>query len=566
MVDVFIQTANLRQFFISAKSEEKILCSDGDSLGQGHSRYIFYIRHGQGFSTGPHLLYHMVASENLFELIRSLSSSEKGYFRKQASLLVRGEENNYMKLFQAIEAQSVYDEKKLLKKFAREKFTNNFSVAKNYLYDLILKSLEAYHSDVDAELKSLVRRIEILYQRGLYEHCEKLLVKAKNLAGKYEDHIQLAELLSIEAEIWRRQTFAEKTEADVDALFDEIDTTLTIFSNQVQYRRHFAKLLYLMVKSGTIRDITQEVAYKYIMKNPLLGSDKKALSFKAKLTFYNCRVFYYSAASEYEEMLVASKEIVRLMEENEHHIEINPAFFWSSVGNIIVCLDALKRYKEMPAVLDKMVHYKPTTPGLKSHQYFLHKNLLITMYTRTGRNEEGIRVLLQSDADIASGEVIRPNRYIYVWFLYAAAYHYFSAGEYPKSNAYVQQILDSYADDTGSDYQSFARILRLLIQFESGKSELLEYTVKSTYRFLFKRNRMYKMEASLLRFLKNSAPKIQTEKQLRVAFNDLRDEIASYSTDKYQARALDYFDMISWLESKIKHKPFSEILRKNSGF
>ena len=34
----------------------------------------------------------------------------------------------------------------------------------------------------------------------------------------------------------------------------------------------------------------------------------------------------------------------------------------------------------------------------------------------------------------------------------------------------------------------------------------------------------------------------------------------------YQAKALDYFDMISWLESKIKRKPFSEILRKKSKF
>jgi tetratricopeptide (TPR) repeat protein len=508
----------------------------------------------------------MVASENLYELIKSLSASEKGYFRKQASLLVRGDENNYMKLFQAMELQPTYDEKELLRKFAKEKFTNNFSVAKNYLYDLILKSLESYHSDVDAELKSLVRRIEILYQRGLHGHCEKLLVKAKNLAKRYDDPIQLAELLAIETEIWRRQTFADKTEEDVDALFDELDKTVEVFSNLVKYRRHFSKLLYLMVKSGTIRNITQEVAYKHVMKEPLLRSEKKALSLKARLVYYNCRVFYFSAASDYTQMLEASREIVRLMEETPQHIEINPSFYWSSVGNIVVCLDALKRYQEMPAALDKMIHYKPTTPGLKSHQYFLHRNLLISMYTKTGRNAEGVKVLEQVDRDLTSGDVMVPNRYIYVWFLYNAAYLYFSAGEYQKSNALVQQILDNYADDTGSDYQCFARILRLLIQFESGKNELLEYTVKSTYRFLFKRNMMYKMESSLLKFLKRVAPQISSEKQQRVAFNDLRDEIASYSTEKYQAKALDYFDMISWLESKIKRKPFAEVLRKKSKF
>jgi len=508
----------------------------------------------------------MVASENLYELIKSLSASEKGYFRKQASLLVRGDENNYMKLFQAIEIQPEYNEKELLKKFAKEKFTNNFSVAKNYLYDLILKSLESYHSDVDAELKSLVRRVEILYQRGLHGHCEKLLVKAKNLAKKYDDSIQLAELLSIETEIWRRQTFADKTEADVDALFDELEHAVEVFSNLIKYRRYFAKLLYPMVKMGTIRNITQEVTYKHIMKEPLLRSEKKALSLKAKLIYYNCRVFYFSAASDFVQMLEASREIVRLMEESPLTIETNPSFYWSSVGNIVVCLDALKRFHEMPEALAKMVHYKPTSPGLKSHQYFLQTNLVLSMYTKTGRNAEGVKLLEKVNADLSSGEVLVPNRYIYVWFLYNAAYLYFSAEEYQKANALVQQILDNFADDTGSDYQCFARILRLVIQFESGKSDLLEYTVKSTYRFLYKRNMMYKMESSLLKFLKKVGPQLSSEKKLKVAYNDLRDEIASFSTDKYQAKALDYFDMIAWLESKIKRKPFWEVLRKNSKF
>jgi hypothetical protein len=508
----------------------------------------------------------MVASENLFELIKSLSSSEKGYFHKQASLLVRGNENNYMKLFQAMDKQIVYDEAVLLKKFSKEKFTNNFSVAKNYLYDLILKSLESYHSDVDAELKSLVRRIEILYQRGLHGHCEKLLVKAKNLAKRYDDPLQLAELLFIETEIWRRQAFAEKTEEEVDALFDELAETVEIFSNLAQYRRHFFKLSHLMIKSGTIRNITQEVAYSHVMKEPLMRSEKKALSLKARLTYHNCRVFYYSAGSNFLEMLNSSSEIVKLMEAHPEQIESNPSFYWSSVGNIVVCLEKLKRYKEMPAVLNKMIEYKPTTPGLKSHQYFLHRNLTIAMYTHTGRVKEGIAVIEEANEELKSGTVILPNRYIYVWYLYNAAYHYFSAEEYAKSNALVQQILDTFADDTGNDYQCFARILRLLIQYESGKSELLEYTVKSTYRFLFKRNKMYRMEASLLKFLKRIAPNIHTEKQLKVAFNDLRDEIAAYSTEKYQAKALDYFDMISWLECKIKRKPFAEILKKTSRF
>lgn len=506
----------------------------------------------------------MVASKNLFELIKSLSASEKGYFRKRTSLLIKGEETNYIKLFKAIESQTIYNEKELLKKFSKEKFSINFSVAKNYLYELIMESLESYHSDIDSELRSTVRRLEILFQRGLYGHCQKLLLKAKKMARKYENHLQLVELLSIQVEIWYRRTFTEKTEKEIESLFDEIEQTIAIFNNHLQYRRLNARLIYLMVKSGPICDVRQEDMYSALMEHPFLQSEKNALSFKAKLTYYNCLAFYYDAANNLENKLEAIRKIDKLMEMHPETIELHPYFYWTNVGSIIYCLGVLKRYEEMKAALDKMIQTKTTTPELKAHQYFIHRNLLISMYTRTGKTTEGINALKETDSDIASGSIILPSRYIYLLHLYYSAYHYFSAGDYKKSNALVQQILDDYSDDTGLDFQSFARILRLLIQFEMGKNELLIYTIKSTHRFITKNRQLYKMEKSLLRFLKRFVLSIQTEKQMRAAFSELRNEILPYSTDKFQTRALDYFDILAWLESKIEGRSFSEVLKQKS--
>ena len=44
-------------------------------------------------------------SNDLFQLIQSLSRTEKAYFKKYTSLHVIGERNNYVKLFNAIEKQ-----------------------------------------------------------------------------------------------------------------------------------------------------------------------------------------------------------------------------------------------------------------------------------------------------------------------------------------------------------------------------------------------------------------------------------------------------------------------------
>ena len=65
----------------------------------------------------------MKEQDDLFLLIKSLSNSEKGYFKKFISneKLYKGNQV-YLKLFNTIEQQKSYDEKLIKKIFAGEKF------------------------------------------------------------------------------------------------------------------------------------------------------------------------------------------------------------------------------------------------------------------------------------------------------------------------------------------------------------------------------------------------------------------------------------------------------------
>ena len=98
----------------------------------------------------------MTPSEDLFRLIKSLTPNEKGYFKKFSKIHVREGKNNYMMLFEAIDKQIEYDEKAIINKFSKEQFVKQFPVAKNYLYNLILKALDVYHSVCDLEIGYLI--------------------------------------------------------------------------------------------------------------------------------------------------------------------------------------------------------------------------------------------------------------------------------------------------------------------------------------------------------------------------------------------------------------------------
>src|SRR6187402_468718 len=130
------------------------------------------------------------SSDQLFRLIKSLTTAEKRYFKIFASRHTIGEKNEYVNLFDAIDKQENYNETKLLKLFGNNTFTHSPAIAKSRLFDIILKSLHAYHGDssVDVELQRLMHSTEILFKKSLYDECRKILHRAKKMAQKFEKH------------------------------------------------------------------------------------------------------------------------------------------------------------------------------------------------------------------------------------------------------------------------------------------------------------------------------------------------------------------------------------------
>ena len=94
----------------------------------------------------------MKPSAELFDLVKSLSKSEKRFFKLSSSLQTG--EKNYLQIFDAIEKQSSYDEAALKKQFAKETFVKHFPSEKNHLLPRII--LESYSSNV---LDSILKQI-----------------------------------------------------------------------------------------------------------------------------------------------------------------------------------------------------------------------------------------------------------------------------------------------------------------------------------------------------------------------------------------------------------------------
>jgi hypothetical protein len=142
---------------------------------------------------------------------------------------------------------------------------------------------------------------------------------------------------------------------------------------------------------------------------------------------------------------------------------------------------------------------------------------------------------------------------------YALAYVYIGLGEYKLANQNINQLLHNTDLDFRSDLFCFAHILSLIIYFEMDNQDMLEKRIRSTYRILLKRNKLYSFEQKIISFFKKSQNETSKLILLTKDFIELKDSIEEITASNVEKNALNLFDLISWLESKIEQKSFMEI-------
>ncbi|MGB3850047.1 MAG: hypothetical protein WA958_08785, partial [Tunicatimonas sp.] len=111
------------------------------------------------------------------------------------------------------------------------------------------------------------------------------------------------------------------------------------------------------------------------------------------------------------------------------------------------------------------------------------------------------------------------------------------------------------------DIHCFARILNLISHYELGNTDVIDYYIKSTYRFLLLKDDLGDYQRFILGFLKN-LHRNPTEAELIDRFRELRTQLLTLIDRPYENRAFAYFDIISWLESKIRGCTVEEVIRE----
>ncbi|OFY82414.1 MAG: hypothetical protein A3F72_20675 [Bacteroidetes bacterium RIFCSPLOWO2_12_FULL_35_15] len=495
---------------------------------------------------------------NLHQLIKSLSPTEKGYIKKQAGVHVIGEQNKYIKIFDAIDKQEEYNEKEILQKFKNEPILNNFSVAKNYLFNFILKSLESYHTTTKSELRSTLNHIDILYNKNLLFVAKKMLVKAKSIAQKHELYEFMEEIIDWEiillVEEATPQNYLILVNKYFGELYDAMQKKKAIIDYKYLYQKMRAKSLY----HGLARNDEDVIELQKIIKTEA-QIDEVSATFNEKFYKNLMLANFLFVTNEQKKANELMEVNVKLMEKNPHMIALKPSIYLSILRNKAVNELSLMRYKPLFDTLKKMDDFTEKFGHKNRYFEILKENLKLFVYLPTGQFDDALEVAKNLDTlykNLPQTKVFRKEKQLQQ---YAYAYIYIGLENYKLANQHINELLNNNDFDFRSDLFCFAHILSLIVHFEMGNTELLEYRTRSTYQLLLKRDKLHKFEQEIIAFLKNSKHKKKNSAGWREDFIQLKNSIEKITIDKIEKNALSLFDLISWLESKIENKSFMEI-------
>ena len=123
---------------------------------------------------------------------------------------------------------------------------------------------------------------------------------------------------------------------------------------------------------------------------------------------------------------------------------------------------------------------------------------------------------------------------------------------------YLNRIINQKGD-LRTDLQCYSRLLNLIAHYELGNFDLLEYLIKSVYRYMAKMENLSKVEEEMFVFLRHSFQ--VGARALKPEFEKLLVKLKKYEGNALESRAFVYLDVISWLESKISGVNVQDVIR-----
>lgn len=441
-------------------------------------------------------------SDRLFQLVHSLSRSEKRYFKVYAGRRSIGECNHYLRLFDAIAGQASYDEAAIRAQFAGTKAERHLPSIRVQLRKLILKSMRAYRAghSVDARLREHLEDAEFLREKGLYAESDRSLAKAEKLAWQHERHASLLEILfwKRRAVLARRQTGLE---SELEAIQQQSATVVAQLTNLQAYEALYDEVFALTRISYTDRSSMMEARLQEIGRDPLLVHPDAAQSYRARIRFHQLQALLAQLAGDQTEAWKCNRAIVAEWDARPDIRQQHPQNYRIALSNYLAACHRAGRFDEFPEHLARLHALPPSSPD-DAAEHFQNVYFYELLYhLNQGNPQQAATLVPQIEAGLAQYRE-KVNKARALGFRYNIMVIFFVLERWGPALKWLNKIIHDERSEHRQDIQQAARLFLLIIHYERANEDILDHLLRSAYRYFYRRETTGDFERIVLKALK----------------------------------------------------------------
>lgn len=509
---------------------------------------------------------NLISKNDLFDLVKSLSKSEKRFLKLNAA--ATDLPNNLISLFNDIEKEDEFSEE-VFSRIKRAKHQNEDITVQSSetLYNFILQCLRSFHAENNASfvIKDEITNILNLFDKAQYKQCRKILNKQKQEAYRFERFHFILELISLEKLLITIETQFNIKNNTIENLVKESRDVMEKARNLGEYSILFSTVNLMAresIKAKTNKDIQQVDNY---LESPLLRDTNEIKCQKALIIYHNCRLLLFAKKQDNINRNKECHLILGLMNKHPEMIEEMPKRYLTSINNLISIAYEDKKFKschDYIAQLRSKMNLKAfNTTDLQLKIFTSTYNAELITYTDSGRFDEARKIVSSIEKGLQDfkGKI---NKEEVLIFYYNIAIMYTYAGNFDTAFKYITRVLSEGDKLLRQDLQSFARIINVGLNYELNNFRQLTYIIASLKEYYKTQTSLFKTEKLIISYIeKLSDVKFNSKEKERETFLNFKKEVDEQMKDPHEKNVSFYFDIESYLESKIKGVPMNVIMQ-----
>jgi len=478
------------------------------------------------------------------DLVGSLTPSEKGYFKKYSNGF-SGSANQYLRLFQVIDSEKIITDVLVRSKLGQSK---NIHGMRRFLYQQILKSLRAYHSEKNRpyQLREMLDYADILSEKGLHEQSLKFIHKGIMLSDPVT--LPAYQILFQTEQIQMLRVFSEEEKMlKTDEIVSAITSSADIIRHAYITRRGLTKALFYVNTYFPLRNaaIKEEV---FVLLDELLEvPDTTKQDYRVRNTRNAGIALLYRLLNNWDKAIEFQEKTIRLMQSmNTQHLNRNiPVIsaYYNYISLILMRGDL--------HVFDRQIKIMMQLPVSGKAEERYHKAVVLQLQL----DKIIFNKMFDDEAVVQEAELFlnepHPIPGIYLDSLIRLASYYIFTKNFSAALEKINMLFDTNAKHALQSFPVHVRFMQILVHFELGNHLLLPSLIRHTYRFMMKQELKFEVEKLILNFFKRVLKHID-EKQLRREFTLLAKQLQEASSDQYEQQALkSFFDYRYWIAGKL---------------